>query len=108
MSTNVLREYGPLKQGLRHFYNPTLFQSRILREHGPLKQGLRLLSIILRPLSDSLREHGPLKQGLRRVFTPFMLTYPTAPRVWSTKTRIKTQHLCSIYLRPALSESMVH
>ena len=58
----VLREYLPLKQGLRP--DPTGLRLLWLREYLPLKQGLRPYPTGLRLLW--LREYLPLKQGLRQ------------------------------------------
>ena len=59
-----LREYLPLKQGLRLIINFYHIIFCILREYLPLKQGLRQLAI-LSHCFFILREHLPLKQGLR-------------------------------------------
>ena len=61
-----LREYVPLKQGLRQERFCCLFNLRPLREYVPLKQGLRPPSL------------GPTT------------LFAISPRVCSTKTRIKT------------------
>ena len=86
----MLREYGPLKQGLRLPYisatlgvcsSPRVWSTKTriktqqaesqdiyhvaLREYGPLKQGLRPSSNIYKLHNNRLREYGPLKQGLR-------------------------------------------
>ena len=60
-----LREYVPLKQGLRLALLKRNLLHDELREYVPLKQGLRLLccSCISH---NRLREYVPLKQGLRR------------------------------------------
>ena len=90
----ALREYLPLKQGLRH-HNFSVFvrfpvsprvssiktriktplhlpfrQSEGLREYLPLKQGLRhCLKLFVNSTACRLREYLPLKQGLRPMIT---------------------------------------
>ena len=41
-----LREYLPLKQGLRHIFSSTNITFMFLREYLPLKQGLRLTNCL--------------------------------------------------------------
>ena len=90
MEQRSLREYLPLKQGLRHILHLKVLyalstprvssiKTRIktkaflynkrnsieLREYLPLKQGLRLLILLLLLKAAVLREYLPLKQGLR-------------------------------------------
>ena len=85
-----LREYVPLKQGLRRYETSFLTTIYTLREYVPLKQGLRLAIPPRLEGGASLREYVPLKQGLRRFFIVFNLSMRLSPRVCSTKTRIKT------------------
>ena len=62
-----LRDYIPLKQGLRPyiFLNTNWFHIK-LRDYIPLKQGLRRRSHDLSTYSvKTLRDYIPLKQGLR-------------------------------------------
>ena len=62
---SILREYLPLKQGLRHTRQKRdSKRAPVLREYLPLKQGLRPYPTGLRLLW--LREYLPLKQGLRQ------------------------------------------
>ena len=104
-----LREYVPLKQGLRprtiSLYNSLKL---LLREYVPLKQGLRLAVFGLSFITADLREYVPLKQGLR-LFSHLTITLMLcAPRVCSTKTRIKTALLVGGCLVGGTSESMFH
>ena len=59
-----LREYVPLKQGLRHLFVSHL-DPPLLREYVPLKQGLRPTNDFRIIDTKTLREYVPLKQGLR-------------------------------------------
>ena len=69
---------------------PTIVKQ--LREYLPLKQGLRLYILVLRLVSNShVRDHLPLKQGLRQVVSCLHgEVLLLAQRPSSTKTRIKT------------------
>ena len=72
----LLREYGPLKQGLRpNDIDVGIPTCSTLREYGPLKQGLRHSKSVAICYLVALREYGPLKQGLRLSTTsiPFSL-----------------------------------
>ena len=62
-----------------------------LREYLPLKQGLRLAIINAARAAKPLREYLPLKQGLRQIL-PVLSEVPCrrSQRVSSIKTRIKT------------------
>ena len=96
MSNKELREYLPLKQGLRQIeisLQRSLVTQRVssiktriktilmlmrwlmivsLREYLPLKQGLRRNVVVLWQYVHPLREYLPLKQGLRlTAFAPF-------------------------------------
>ena len=62
----LLREYVPLKQGLRLCSLFPRTSNQQLREYVPLKQGLRLANDELFEHKCQLREYVPLKQGLRR------------------------------------------
>ena len=84
-----LREYVPLKQGLRLLWNIAKGLLCCLREYVPLKQGLRQIVFIFLLFLHYLREYVPLKQGLRLLMSISTLFFIT-PRVCSTKTRIKT------------------
>ena len=65
----------------------------LLREYVPLKQGLRLVLFDIMVMTTVLREYVPLKQGLRRHYLVKFYASLKAPRVCSTKTRIKTAYL---------------
>ena len=86
-----LREYLPLKQGLRLKLSVLNSKLKVLREYLPLKQGLRqsygCFSLFL---FHFLREYLPLKQGLRPYGRRVPEHYFLPPRVSSIKTRIKT------------------
>ena len=84
-----LREYVPLKQGLRLRGLSFITALSALREYVPLKQGLRRGIIYCTGAGIVLREYVPLKQGLRRQQAPSR-SWHYPPRVCSTKTRIKT------------------
>ena len=85
----------------------TLWMRWPLREYVPLKQGLRQL---LQNFSCNflLREYVPLKQGLRLGVLKFFHIRKISPRVCSTKTRIKTS--CQLHFPgfDLFSESMFH
>ena len=72
-----------------------------LREYGPLKQGLRLGRYLRCLFFGRLREYGPLKQGLRQDTRRCFYHRSGTPRVWSTKTRIKTNHFSPLQSRNA-------
>ena len=61
-----------------------------LREYVPLKQGLRQEFPILNNNAPWLREYVPLKQGLRLIIISPLSFLSETPRVCSIKTRIKT------------------
>ena len=66
ISNMGLREYVPLKQGLRpRMKDSSNFHQCKLREYVPLKQGLRRIGYLPCHEIHGLREYVPLKQGLR-------------------------------------------
>ena len=92
-----LREYLPLKQGLRQHNGVwSKINECCLREYLPLKQGLRhIVNGSSKFLCLSiLREYLPLKQGLRLIHIVLRIFVYTQ-RVSSIKTRIKTHSHCA-------------
>ena len=61
-----------------------------LRDYIPLKQGLRQDAMCLWYNLGILRDYIPLKQGLRRPVKRHLDSGRAAQRLYSTKTRIKT------------------
>ena len=62
-----------------------------LKEYIPIKQGLRLFVFEALGLrSRVLKEYIPIKQGLRHIHLCLELLNSQAQRVYSNKTRIKT------------------
>ena len=70
-----LREYLPLKQGLRPTYLVVFINNGWLREYLPLKQGLRPHGCLLSTRCVALREYLPLKQGLRHILIVIIWIY---------------------------------
>ena len=85
-----LREYVPLKQGLRPVLNGVngyyLMAPRVCSTKTRIKTNPTLALV----LYGILREYVPLKQGLRQHQVRCYPFAVRAPRVCSTKTRIKT------------------
>ena len=49
--------------------------SQVVREHGPVEQGLRLSTNNVISTIKSVREHGPVEQGLRPIIDEFTLNF---------------------------------
>ena len=89
LSRGNLREYVPLKQGLRQVYGSALVRGEVLREYVPLKQGLRLFNI--RPQNFYCPPRVCSTKTRIKTWNKFFhKRKENAPRVCSTKTRIKT------------------
>ena len=82
----------------------------ILRDYIPLKQGLRHLSETYTHKINGLRDYIPLKQGLRPdAVECHALRIVAAQRLYSTKTRIKTsgkRHIVLLFI--LRSETIFH
>ena len=76
-----LREYLPLKQGLRLYYLSALAYVSIAPRVSSIKTRIKTLRILhLTDLLSVLREYLPLKQGLRLgnvVFFPIIFSFFT-------------------------------
>ena len=71
------------------FHQPCL---ATLKEYIPIKQGLRHFHLVFQRLQLLLKEYIPIKQGLRLYDTEnFLHTLIFTQRVYSNKTRIKTR-----------------
>ena len=91
MNFATVREYHPLKQGLRRILLNFFNNSAFVREYHPLKQGLRLIVCRFPAiLFAGVREYHPLKQGLRPFNNFTVRIFFLCQRVSSIKTRIKT------------------
>ena len=74
-----IRNYIPLKQGLRQFL-PFLLLSLDIRNYIPLKQGLRLKIGAIRLLLLCVRKYIPLEQGLRPLHLSLLKEFPQVIR----------------------------
>ena len=64
-----------------------------LKEYIPIKQGLRhRLCRLLSLLTTLLKEYIPIKQGLRRSRSTPLFCNKLSQRVYSNKTRINASH----------------
>ena len=103
-----LREYVPLKQGLRLDMNVLRLQCeapRVCSAKTRIKTNASYCVLDI----ERLREYVPLKQGLRRRKKNWTMPVRlSTPRVCSTKTRIKTQNGKEIAWETWASESMFH
>ena len=86
-----LKEYIPIKQGLRQYTNFFSSKEIYLKEYIPIKQGLRPKLTTNYMMEDTvLKEYIPIKQGLRPLRASIHQFTVFSQRVYSSKTRIKT------------------
>ncbi len=103
-----LKEYIPIKQGLRQYTNFFSSKEIYLKEYIPIKQGLRPKLTTNYMMEDTvLKEYIPIKQGLRplRAATDILFLDKTQ-RVYSSKTRIKTFFFRFRWLKDVISKSI--
>ena len=104
----LLREYVPLKQGLRPSVpfgiNVLLISPRVCS----IKTRIKTRVLLHATISVCLREYVPLKQGLRRRSQNELPSGVVTPRVCSLKTRIKTTNSGGNSPKVGDSESMFH
>ena len=65
-------------------------QYSYLKEYIPVKQGLRRKRFDVLDMKIILKEYIPVKQGLRQCILSMYKPWFVAQRVYSSKTRIKT------------------
>ena len=90
LQQRYLREYGPLKQGLRQSDTANSTKTHYSPRVWSTKTRIKTPTAVLHAPATILREYGPLKQGLRLTQYIIYVFFISSPRVWSTKTRIKT------------------
>ena len=90
LQQRYLREYGPLKQGLRQSDTANSTKTHYSPRVWSTKTRIKTLHLGISENKSYLREYGPLKQGLRLTQYIIYVFFISSPRVWSTKTRIKT------------------